>query len=107
MRRLALVLVALVALLAGCKVDTAVTVDLRDDGSGVVTVRATLDPDAVRAAESGGGKLEDRVRLSDLRSAGWTVSQWTRTTSGEAQIRLSKPFASVDQVAPIINEVSG
>ena len=33
-----------------------------------------LDPDAVKAAEAGGGKLEDRVRLADLADAGWTVA---------------------------------
>ena len=53
-----------------CKVDTTVTVKVHDDGSGVVTVAAVLDPDAVQAAEAGGGKLEDRVRLGDLTDGG-------------------------------------
>jgi hypothetical protein len=106
-KRWLLLAVALVALLTGCKVDTTVTIDLHDDGSGVVTVRATLDAEAVKAAESGGGKLEDRVRLADLTAAGWTVSPWTRSGVGNAQIELSKPFTSPDQVAPIIAEVSG
>lgn len=107
MKRLALLLVALVALLSGCKIDTSVTVDMRDDGSGVVNVRATLDAQAVAEAEAGGGKLEDRVRLGDLAAAGWKVSPWARSGSGTAQIELSKPFASPDQVAGIIAEVSG
>ena len=107
MKRLALLLVALVALLAGCKVDTAVTIDVHDDGGGVVSVRATLDAEAVGEAEAGGGKLEDRVRLSDLRGAGWTVSPWVRSDAGTAQIELSKPFSSLDQVAGIIAEISG
>jgi hypothetical protein len=106
-RRLIVVLVALVVLLAGCKVDTAVTVDMHNDGSGVVTVRATLDADAVSAAEAGGGKLEERVRLADLAAAGWKVGPWVRSDAGTAQIRLSKRFASPEQVAPIIAEVSG
>ena len=101
------VLVALCAVLAGCKVDTAVTIDLNDDGSGLVTVRATLDAEAVKEAEIDGGKLEDRVRLSDLTAAGWTVHPWTRTAAGSAQIEMSKPFSSPDQVAAIVNEVSG
>jgi hypothetical protein len=106
-RRLALLLCALVALLAGCKVDTAVTIDVHDDGSGVVTVRATLDSEAVGEAEAGGGKLEDRVRLDDLRAAGWTVEPWVRSDAGTAQIEMSKPFSSPDQVAGIVAEVSG
>lgn len=107
MKRLALLLVALVALLSGCKVDTAVTIDMHDDGSGVVTVRATLDAEAVGEAEAGGGKLEDRVRLGDLTAAGWTVAPWVRSDAGTAQIDLSKPFSSPDQVAGIITEISG
>jgi len=107
MRRLALLLVALVVALAGCKVDTTVTVDVHSDGSGVVTVKAALDPEAVRAAETGGGKLEDRVRLSDLTAAGWTVSPWERTAGGDAQIVISKPFESVDQIPSIMKEISG
>jgi hypothetical protein len=106
-KRLAVLLVALVALLSGCKIDTSVTVDMRDDGSGIVNVRATLDVQAVAEAEVGGGKLEDRIRLGDLADAGWTVSPWARSGSGSAQIELSKPFSSPDQVGPIIAEVSG
>jgi hypothetical protein len=50
-----------------------VTVDLHDDGSGVVTVRATLDAQAVAEAEVGGGNSKTastrrslRDRLEDL-----------------------------------------
>ena len=83
------------------------SIKVRDDGSGVVTVMAVLDPDAVRAAEAGGGKLEDRVRLADLTKAGWTVQPWARAADGSAQIVLSKRFTSPDQVAGIMREVSG
>ena len=107
--RIRLVLVALAVMLvaAACKVDTTVTVTVHDDGSGVVSVTAVLDPDAVKAAEEGGGKLEDRVRLADLTNAGWTVQPWARAADGSAQIVLSKPFTSPDQVAGIMREVSG
>ena len=104
--RLFVAAVALVALLAGCKVDTAVTIDLNEDGSGLVTVRATLDAEAVKEAEIDGGKLEDRVRLGDLSAAGWTVAPWARS-AGSAQIEMSKQFSSPDELAGIISEVSG
>src|SRR5262245_57425695 len=94
-------------LAAACKVDTTVTVKMHDDGSGVVTVNAALDADAVKAAEAGGGKLEDRVRLADLSKAGWTVQPWARAADGSAQLTLSKPFSSPAQAAAIMKEVSG
>ena len=80
---------------------------MHDDGSGVVTVDAVLDPGAVQAAEAGGGKLEDRVRLGDLTAGGWTVSPWARGADGSATLTLSKPFANPDEVAGILDEVSG
>jgi hypothetical protein len=84
-----------------------VSIKVHDDGSGVVTVTAVLDPDAVKAAEAGGGKLEDRVRLADLTTAGWTVQPWARAADGSAQVVLTKPFDSPSQVAGIMDEVSG
>jgi hypothetical protein len=105
--RLVLVALVLVVLAAACKVDTTVTIKVRKDGSGVVTVTAVLDADAVKAAESGGGKLEDRVRLGDLTKAGWTVKPWARASDGSAQIELSKPFRSPSEVAGIVGELSG
>jgi hypothetical protein len=94
-------------LAAACKVDTTVTVTMRDDGSGVVSVTAALDPDAVKAAESGGGKLEDRIRLGDLAAAGWTVRPWARAADGSAQLTLTKPFRDPEQATAILKELNG
>jgi hypothetical protein len=94
-------------LAAACKVDTTVTVTVHDDGSGVVSVTAVLDADAVKATEAGGGKLEDRVRLADLTAAGWTVQPWARAADGSAQITLSKPFADAAQATAIVKELNG
>jgi hypothetical protein len=105
--RLVLVALGVCVLAAACKVDTTVSIKVHEDGSGVVTVTAVLDPDAVKAAEAGGGKLEDRVRLADLTKAGWTMQPWARAADGSAQLVLSKPFTSPAQVAGIMREVSG
>ena len=94
-------------MLAGCKVDTTVTIDMEDDGSGVVSVRVRLDAQAVRATEAGGAKLEDRVRLADLADSGWQIGRWVRTPDNAAMLRLSKAFTSPDRVAGIVGEISG
>jgi hypothetical protein len=99
--------VALALLLSACSVDSTVTVKMREDGSGTVTVDATADPEAVQAAEVGGGTLEDRVRLSDLPAAGWNVSPWQHNVDGSASIALEKSFTSVDEVPGILRELSG
>src|SRR6266545_376672 len=106
MRRLLIVVVACV-LLAGCKVDTTLTIDVHDDGSGSVRVRVALDADAVQNAQAGGGMLEDRVRLGDLQAAGWTVTPWRRAPDGSATVSLRKNFANAGELARVIAELSG
>src|SRR5689334_1188772 len=106
LRRLLAPLV-LVAVLGACSATATVTVRMHDDGSGVVGVRVVLDAAAVRAAEVGGAKLEDRVRLGDLPAGGWTVTPWRRTASGGAVLTVSKPFQDPDQVAAIVRELNG
>lgn len=94
-------------LAAACKVDTTVRVTVRDDGSGVVAVTAALDPDAVKATEAGGGKLEDRVRVGDLAAAGWSVQPWVRAADGSARLTFSKPFATPEQASAILHQING
>jgi hypothetical protein len=107
MRRLLVVLAACVLLLAGCKVDTTLTIDVHDDGGGAVRVRVALDAEAVQNAEAGGGKLEERVRLGDLQAAGWTVSPWRRAPGGGATVSLRKDFANAGELARVVGEVNG
>jgi hypothetical protein len=105
--RLLVPAVTVALLLAGCRVDTTLTIDVDQDGSGVVRVRTTLDADAVHQAEANGGKLEDRIRVADLAAAGWTASAWTRRPDGSATIVVRKPFASADALHDVIAELSG
>jgi hypothetical protein len=98
---------ALGLLFAGCKVDATVSVVVRENGAGVVRVRVVADAEAVTAAESGGAPLETAVRLSDLADSGWTVGSWVKAEDGAATIVLTHPFASVDDVAPILAGLNG
>jgi len=102
-----LVALALLILVSACSVDATVTVKVRDDGSGSVSAVVTADAEAVQAAEAGGGKLEDRIRLSDLPAAGWTVEPWVRNPDGSATLTLQKPFTNVDEIPGILHELNG
>ncbi|MGH9032953.1 MAG: hypothetical protein ACRDZV_12575, partial [Acidimicrobiia bacterium] len=106
MRRF-LTLVACALVLGGCKVDTTVSILVREDGSGTVSVRVALDADAVNEAEAGGATLEDRVRLDDLEAAGWRAAGWQRRDDGGARLRVSKEFADADDLAGVIAELNG
>jgi hypothetical protein len=107
MRRLILVVAAGALVLAGCKVDTTLTIHVHDDGGGTVSVRVALDAEAVENAEAGGGKLEDRVRLGDLQAAGWTVSPWRRARNGGATVTLHKDFANAGELTRVVAELNG
>jgi hypothetical protein len=102
-----LVVVAACLLLAGCKVDTTLTIDVHDDGGGSVRIRVALDADAVQNAQAAGGMLEDRVRLGDLKAAGWTVSPWRRARDGSATVSLRKNFANAGELAGVVTELNG
>ena len=106
MRRL-LTLVACALVLAGCKVDTTVSIEVRADGSGTVSVRVALDADAVGEAEAGGATLEDRVRLDDLEAGGWRSTGWQRRDDGSARLRIAKEFADADDLAGVVDELNG
>jgi hypothetical protein len=106
MRRL-LVVPLIVLVLAGCKVDTKLSIDVRDDGSGTVVLEVVLDADAVSEAEAGGALLEDRVRLGDLEAAGWASTDWERRNDGIARLRVSKDFATASELGGVIEELDG
>ncbi|MBM3674258.1 MAG: hypothetical protein FJW88_04765 [Actinobacteria bacterium] len=105
MRRV-LVAGLLVVALGACRVDAVVQVDMHEDGSGTLSVRLSLDADAVRAAEVDGGTLETRVRLEDLAAAGWHVGGWRRTGSG-ASVTLRQAFATPEEAGDLVAELNG
>jgi hypothetical protein len=94
-------------LLAGCKVETTVHVNVREDGSGVVRLVVRADGEAVKAAESGGVPIEQAVRLSDVADAGFRVGTWTKADDGSATIVISRAFRSVSEVEGIVRALNG
>lgn len=89
-------------LLAGCRVEATVDVDVDGQG-GSVTARFVLDREA---AELLGDDFEDNARVDDLRRAGWTVGPLRRRASG-AVAELSKRFERPGDLAGVIGELSG
>jgi len=119
MRRALAVVGLLLVVLGGsaCRVDATVTVDVADDGTGLVEVVIQLDAAAVDAI----GGLDERVRVADLADAGWTVDGPHRTTGGlagattdgatteatGAQLAVRKAFEHPDRLGTVLAEVVG
>lgn len=100
--RRVVVLLALVVL-AGCRVDGTVEVEVADNGSGTVTVKVSLDDAAVARV----GDLAGQLRTQDLTAAGWTVSGPSKLGDGRTWITASKPFATPEQLTSVLVEVAG
>ena len=93
----------LAVLLAACRVDTAVHVDVEEAGSGTVTVVFNADAVAVaRVPELAGG-----LRFDDARAAGWAVDGPLFRADGGVQIRAVKRFESAGQLPQVLEELAG
>lgn len=92
---------ALALVVAACQVDTTVTVEVADDGSGTVTVDVALDAEAVEQIPA----LERQLRTDDLAATGWDVSGPDPDGDGGQSISASKPFASPSALAAVLAEV--
>lgn len=94
---------ALVAVLAGCQVDAAVDLLVRDDGSGRVAVTVTLDEDAAARVPD----LADDLQVADLEATGWVITGPTPTDDGGVTIVARKRFADIEQGRAVLREVGG
>jgi len=106
------VVAALVA--AACEVQTAVTVDVEDDGSGTVEVAAGLDaealdqlPDLDDDGTSDAADLAALVRTDDLQDAGWSVSAPATAGDGTTWIRVTRPFGTPAEAEEILTQLTG
>lgn len=88
---------------AGCRVQTEVTIDVADDGSGTVSVGVGLDPDATSRVPD----LDAALRVDDLVAAGWAVTDPAIEDDGHTWVRASKPFADPAEAAVVLGELTG
>ena len=101
--RSAVLALGLVLLVAACRVDTSVHVEVEDAGSGTVTVVFNADAVAVsRVPELAGG-----LRLDDARAAGWAVEGPLFRADGGVQVRAVKRFESSAQLPQVLEELAG
>jgi hypothetical protein len=91
-------------LVSGCRLQLDVTVDVHEDGSGVVEVVVGLDPDAIRRI---GGDLATVMKVSDLQDAGWVVDGPTKDSDGYTRVRIRHPFGTPAEAAQVFEEIAG
>jgi len=99
---IAAVLVAAV-LLASCRVDTDVTLKVKPNGSGTVSVVVTADADIVAKSPD----IKSDVRVDDLKEAGWKVTGPVDTDDGGVTITLTRSFSGPIEATAILNQING
>lgn len=99
-RRLALVLVSLLALTA-CRLDVTVDVVMEPDGTGVVTLDAVADAELIAQVPG----LVDDLRLDDAIANGWDVDGPTEAADGSVSITLTHGFTSHLELANVLASI--
>lgn len=93
-------------LLAGCRVDTRVSVVEHGGGDGTVAVTVTFDAAAVQAL-GGQAQLAKQLRYADLESGGWAVAGPSLLSGGAASVTVTHGFSSPSQLSQLMSSLAG
>lgn len=108
-RASAIALLALVALLtvsAGCQAELSSTTRISADGSGSIAFALKVDAETDRSfVELTGKGFAENVLLSDVATAGWSIAR--SSSAGGGSVRITRNFASVDEIEPIVESLNG
>jgi hypothetical protein len=97
-------LVLLVVLVAGCRTQVDVNIDLARDGSGTVEIVVGLDADALSKI---GGDFTSVLDSASLTAAGWSIDGPARESDGYTRVHLRHPFADPAEAAGIFEQIAG
>ena len=98
-----LLAVLAVVVTGACRVDVSVGLDADADGGGRVRVTARLDGAAV--AQLGGPEPADRLRLDDLRDAGWRIDGPTPQDDGGLEVVATHGFDDDAEAEALLEDV--
>lgn len=99
--RLLSLIVPLVLILTGCRLDVDVAVSMAADGSGTLSLRAVADAELVEAVPA----AVDRLLVDDLVSAGWTVDGPSPTDDGGTAVVLTHRFDDADDLTALLASI--
>lgn len=89
--------------LSSCRVDANISMKVKPNGSGTVTVIVTADKDIVSKVPG----LEADIRTDDLKASGWVVDKPTKTKEGGLSVTLHHSFLTPQQATAILAQING
>ena len=89
--------------LSSCRVDQSLSLTVKPNGSGEVTVVITADKDIVAKAPN----LAADLRTDDLVAVGWEVTKPVKTKTGGLTVTLVRPFRNPAEANIALSQVNG
>ena len=92
-----------VIVLSACRVDTVVTLDVNENGSGTLSIVTTADADVVAQTPD----LVGDLNFDDVKAAGWIVAEPTTTSEGGLQLSMTHNFSNPADATLLMSQISG
>ena len=95
--------IAAVLVLSSCRVDSDITLAVKPNGTGTISVVITADKAIVAKAPG----LKADIRTDDLVAAGWKVQGPTDTKDGGLTISLTHDFMGPAEATALLGQING
>ena len=93
-----------VIFLSACQVDSSVSIEVEENGSGTVTVSVGLDDSALDEI----GDLDKQLQLGDLSGTAWSVSKPVKLdTDSKTVITASTKFEGAEGLSSALAQIAG
>ena len=95
--------IAAVVVLSSCRVDSNITLAVKPNGTGTISVVITADKGIVAKAPG----LKADIRTEDLVAAGWKVEGPSDTKDGGLTITLTHDFMGPAEATTLLGQING
>lgn len=95
--------VAATVLLSSCKVESRISLQVKPNGTGTISVVATADKAIVDKAPD----LKGDIRTDDLVAAGWKIDGPTENEDGGLTITMTHPFSGPAEATALFTQING
>jgi hypothetical protein len=94
---------AAVIVLSSCRVDTNISLAVKPNGTGTISVVVTADKDIVTKAPD----LKADIRTDDLVAAGWKIDGPSDTKDGGLTITMTHSFTGPAEATILMSQING
>ena len=101
--RRVLLIVGVLLVVGGCRMDIALDIDVEPDGTGTITLQLDVDAEVVERVPT----VADELALDDVVAAGWVVDGPTPNDEGGLRLVLTHRFESDREATNLLRSLGG